>query len=99
MCVVRRHLSCCAVRLGYAKHFMDETHIGSSCFPPAVLALPLLCVEDQEVRPMPQPLLPSKLMKKYVLTSMQASICLLLPNVMESEFFWHGCSVKILLKY
>ena len=49
-CAVRRLLSCCAVRLGNTKHFMDEMHIGSSCFSPAVRTLPLLGVEDQEVQ-------------------------------------------------
>lgn len=44
-------------------NFMDEMHIGSSCFSPAAFASPLLCAEDQEVRPGDQALLPSKLMK------------------------------------
>lgn len=79
--MIRRHLSCCAVGLGNTKSFMDEAHIGSSCFSTAVLASPLLCVEDQEVRagaPIAQPLLPSKANEKYRLTGMQAFICLLL---------------------
>lgn len=77
MHMVRRHLSCFAARLGNTKHFMDEMHIGSSCSSPAVFTLPLLCVEDQEVRPNSQPLLPSKLMKNiYLKIPRLESVCL-----------------------
>lgn len=42
--MIRRHLSCFAVRLGNTKHFMVETHIGSSCVFPQLFSHCLCCV-------------------------------------------------------
>lgn len=94
MCTWLGGTSCFAVRLGNTKHFMDEMHIGSSCFPPAVFTLPLLSDGDQEVLRNfnSQALLPSKIMKNVHVERSRLQSVYLCRIVSESKYFRVGYS-------
>lgn len=57
MHTIRRHLSCFTATLGNTKLFMDEMHIGNSCFG---LVASAACQESGSCFPKRQLLLPSE---------------------------------------
>lgn len=62
MHMIRRHLSCFAATLGNTKLFMDEMHIGSSCFQ---LVASAVCQGSGSPSPKSQLLLLFKRKEKY----------------------------------